>query len=96
MEWVGLAKAAQWSEEKGGENQAPMANKHIHRLLFPEGSIKQDFFFSSFSQFQLFRLNFTVQIKALLWDLLKLFICAAVNSSNMLGLQYFPLRSSFK
>lgn len=43
MGWTG--QAAQWSEEKGGENQAPMANKHIHRLLFPEGSINQDFFF---------------------------------------------------
>lgn len=74
-----------------------MANKHIRRLLFPEGFRNQEIgFFSSFSQFKLFKLNFGVQIKALLWGLLKLFICAAVNSSNMPWLQYFPLRSSFK
>lgn len=33
---------------KKGENQAPMANKHIHRLLFPEGSINQDIIFFFF------------------------------------------------
>lgn len=80
--------------ERGRDIRLPW-QINIPRLLFPEGFINQGLFFF-FSQFKLFKLNFTVQIKALLWGLLKLFICAAVNSSNMPWLQYFPLRSSFK